>query len=232
MGLPYLFFSLHGSWSRYIFIENEEIGVEPGAGWKNGAFSREPTRKSPKSFFMVSWRRVVNFILDVGFRRFARSTAHSRCKAWSFRAARGQARITTDQLKARRNRREASVESEWGEGKRPEGVEGRIREKGFAVARAKRNGRQLISREILLLPLIFRAQLPTVDVRLGKSPYTWIRAERVASDTAFRAFLPRPLVPISQTFRMLLCVSLFAMLRNSRRKFGSDEVLERNVRSI
>lgn len=93
--------------ARYIFIENEEIGAEPDASWKNSASSGDPTRKSPKSFFMVSWWRIVNFILDVGFRRFARSTAHSRCKAWSFRAARDRARITTDQLKARRNRRES-----------------------------------------------------------------------------------------------------------------------------
>lgn len=109
-------------------------------------------------------------------------------------------------------------------------MEGRIREKGFAVA-SETNGRQLISREILLLPLIFRAKLPTVDVRLGKSPYTWIRAERVASDTTFRAS-PLPRTHLTDVSHGSLCFSVFTMLRNSRRKFGSDEVLVRNVRSI
>lgn len=226
-------FFLPSSWSRYIFIENEKIGAEPGAGWKNGAFSRESTRKSPKSFFMVSWWRVVNFILDVGFRRFARSTAHSHCKALELssgeRPDANNHRSIKSQKKPKRGVRGNVANGRGRGGEDRKRMKGRIREKGFAVA--KRNGRQLISREILLLPLIFRAKLPTVDVRLGKSPYTWIRTERVASDTAFRAS-PSPPTYLIDISHGSLCFSVFTMLRNSRRKFGSNEVLERNVRSI
>lgn len=53
---------------RYIFIENEKIGPVPGYELKEWrVLSGEPSRKSPKSFFMVPRWRAVNFIPDVGF---------------------------------------------------------------------------------------------------------------------------------------------------------------------
>lgn len=64
-------------------------------------------------------------------------------------------------------------------------------------------GQQLISQEILLLPLIYRAKLSDVEACLGKSPYNWFPEKGCTSDTvlSFLSFpsLPLPLLPPSST---------------------------------
>jgi len=43
-----------------------------------------------------------------------------------------------------------------------------------ALYRRPVSGQRLISQEILLLPLIYRAKLPDSEAYLGKSPYNWL----------------------------------------------------------
>lgn len=61
-------------------------------------------------------------------------------------------------------------------------------------------GQQLISQEILLLPLIYlrvRAKVSNIEACLGKSSYNWFPEKGCANDTVFRllSFPPPPAVP-------------------------------------
>jgi len=170
----------------------------------------------------------VNFIPDVGF-----DDLHDRPRVSPERGRAGErAERAADQLKARRSparrrRLRKRARRIGGQGR------GKIARNDERICRAaERNGRQLISREILLLPLIFRAELPN-SRRLPREISLYLdspRAERVADDGAPRRLaLPsaRPSLPrLPGDSRDSLC---FAMLRNSRRKFAPDELLVRNV---
>lgn len=155
-----------------------------------------------------------------GFRRFARSTAEIPVQKPGAFVARNQTSNRRSIKSWKKPVRRLRKRGEWRKGRK---VKGKIARNDERVCRlAERNGRQLISREILLLLLIFRTKLPTADVCLGKSPYTWIRAERVASNTVLRFRTPssHSHVSISGNSGSLY----FTMLRNSRRKFGSNEL--------
>jgi len=135
--------------SRYIFIENEKIGPYARRGLKEWrVLSGEPSRKSPKSFFMVPRWWAVNFIPDVGFddlhdrpRVSPESCPESCRREREGERERERAERAADQLKARRSparwrRLRKRARRIGGQGR------GKLREtmKGFAERRNETTG--------------------------------------------------------------------------------------------
>lgn len=64
----------------------------------------------------------------------------------------------------------------------------------FIVGRLPVSGQRLISQEILLLPLIYRAKLSDTEACLGKSPYNWLQEGLQATPFRLLSF-PRSCPP-------------------------------------